>query len=219
MENMSDKQVNDETKKIIDEEVQRSYHNVIRQMIKDENEIRNQRTNWSLVIQGFLVAGCCELYANRSLDEIFVLLLIIPIVGIVTSCSFLHAAWRSEKSIEMALACWNIFLEKSGLTNRDFPPVILLTERIIRNGGFPGPNDDEYIKYEKEIFRKMYENNNGKSCKDSKYNKRDYIMPFKVIHKLFLLLWSLIEVILLLSKLILSSIINVPDIQIINQFY
>lgn len=53
------------------EEMQKSYHNIIRQMITNENEIRNQRTNWFLVIQVFLVAGCCELYANKSLDEIF----------------------------------------------------------------------------------------------------------------------------------------------------
>ena len=215
---MCDKQINDETKKIIDEEVQRSYHNVIRQMIKDENEIRNQRTNWFLVIQGFLVAGCCELYANRTLNEIFILLVMISIIGIITSCSFLHAAWRSEKSIEMALACWNIFLEKNGFSTKEFPPIILLTERIIRNGGFVNTNDNENIKYEKEIFRKMYDDN-GKSCNDSKYNKREYIMPFKAIPKLFLSLWSLTDVLLILSKLISSRIINIPDIQIINHFY
>lgn len=216
---MSDKQVNDETKKIIDEEVQRSYHNVIRQMIKDENEIRNQRTNWFLVIQGFLVAGCCELYANRSLDEIFIMLVLISIIGIITSCSFLHAAWRSEKAIEMALACWNIFLEKNCFTTRVFPPVILLTEGIIRNGGFVNPDDNENKKYEKEIFRKMYDNNTDKSCKDNKYNKRDYIMPFKAIPKLFLYFWTLIDTMLILSKLVLSRIIDMPEIQIINHFY
>ena len=68
---MNNGNVNNETDQAIDEEMQKSYHNVIRQMITNENEIRNQRTNWFLVIQGFLVAGCCELYANKSLDEIF----------------------------------------------------------------------------------------------------------------------------------------------------
>lgn len=217
--NMNNGNVNNETDQAIDEEMQKSYHNVIRQMITSENEIRNQRTNWFLVIQGFLVAGCCELYANKSLDEIFFILFIISTIGIITSCSFLHAAWRSEKSIEMALACWDIFLEKYGLTTRNFPPVILLTERIIRNGGFQNPDDDENIKYEKKIFRKIYEQNNGKSCKDGKYNKRDYIMPFKAIPKLFLFLWSFVDILLILSKLILLRVINVPDIQIINHFY
>ena len=129
--NMCDKQINDETKKIIDEEVQRSYHNVIRQMIKDENEIRNQRTNWFLVIQGFLVAGCCELYANRSLDKIFIMLIMISIIGFITSCSFLYAAWRSEKAIKMLLAVWDIFIGEADKRYKDYPPVIALTSGII----------------------------------------------------------------------------------------
>ena len=87
---MCDKQIDDETKKIIDEEVQRSYHNVIRQMIKDENEIRNQRSNWFLVIQGFLVAGCCELYANKCQCNIYDLILIISSIGIVSSLSLVY---------------------------------------------------------------------------------------------------------------------------------
>lgn len=216
---MDNEKVNDRSNEAMDEEMQKSYHNVIRQMITNENEIRNQRTNWFLVIQGFLVAGGCELYANKGFDEIFILLFAISIIGIIASCSFLHAAWRSEKSIEMALACWNIFLEKCGLTIQDFPPVILLTERIIRNGGFTNQNDDENIKYEKKIFRKMYENNDGRSCKDSKSNKWDCIMPFKAIPKLFLYFWVFVDIVLILLKLISLRVIDVPNVQIINHFY
>lgn len=215
MENMSDKQVNDEIKKTIDEEVQRSYHNVIRQMIKDENEIRNQRTNWFLVIQGFLIAGCCELYANKCLKEIFILLIMISIIGFITSCSFLYAAWRSEKSIEMALACWNIFLEKNGFTTQVFPPVILLTEGVIRNGGLANPNDNENIKYENEIFRKMYEKSKGRSCNDSIFNKFDCIMPFKAIPKLFLYLWLLTLILLILLLLVFLMVVFIRKTMLI----
>ena len=184
-------------------------------MIKDENEIRNQRTNWFLVIQGFLVTGCCELYANRSLDEIFIMLVMISIIGIITSCSFLHAAWRSEKAIEMALACWNIFLEKNCFTTRVFPPVILLTEGIIRNGGFVNPDDNENKKYENEIFRKMYEKGKGRSRNDSIFNKFDCIMPFKAIPKLFLYLWLLTLILLILLLLVFLMVVFIRKTMLI----
>lgn len=51
--NINNVRKNNETDKAMDEEMQKSYHNVIRQMITNENEIRNQRTNWFLVIQCF----------------------------------------------------------------------------------------------------------------------------------------------------------------------
>ena len=43
-----------------------NYTETIRQMIKHEDEVRNQRTNWFLVIQGFLIAGICQLENNLS---------------------------------------------------------------------------------------------------------------------------------------------------------
>lgn len=43
--NINNVRKNNETDKAMDEEMQKSYHNVIRQMITNENEIRNQRTN------------------------------------------------------------------------------------------------------------------------------------------------------------------------------
>lgn len=191
MENMSDKQVNDETKKIIDEEVQRSYHNVIRQMIKDENEIRNQRTNWFLVIQGFLVAGCCELYANRSLDKIFITLIMISIIGFITSCSFLHAAWRSEKAIKMLLAVWDIFIGEANKRYKDYPPVIALTSGIINKY-----KDDKNKKFtdndkrELEIYYLMYyKKTNIKRKWDSFLNKLDFLLPFMSIPVVFIIAW------------------------------
>lgn len=38
----------------------KEYNNTIREMIKHEDEVRNQRTNWFLIIQGFLIAGLCD---------------------------------------------------------------------------------------------------------------------------------------------------------------
>lgn len=189
--NMCDKQINDETKKIIDEEVQRSYHNVIRQMIKDENEIRNQRTNWFLVIQGFLVAGCYELYANRSLDKIFIMLIMISIIGFITSCSFLYAAWRSEKAIKMLLAVWDIFIGEADKRYKDYPPVIALTSGIINKY-----KDDKNKKFtdndkrELEIYYLMYyKKTNIKRKWDSFLNKLDFLLPFMSIPVVFIIAW------------------------------
>lgn len=203
MENMSDKQVNDETKKIIDEEVQRSYHNVIRQMIKDENEIRNQRTNWFLVIQGFLVAGCCELYANRSLDKIFIMLIMISIIGFITSCSFLYAAWRSEKAIKMLLAVWDIFIGEADKRYKDYPPVIALTSGIINKY-----KDDKNKKFtdndkrELEIYYLMYyKKTNIKRKWDSFLNKLDFLLPFMSIPVVFIIAWIAVIFIVLIKDL------------------
>lgn len=191
MENMSDKQVNDETKKTIDEEMQRSYHNVIRQMIKDENEIRNQRTNWFLVIQGFLIAGFCELYANKCLKEIFILLIMISIIGFITSCSFLYAAWRSEKAIKMLLAVWDIFIGEADKRYKDYPPVIALTSGIINKY-----KDDKNKKFtdndkrELEIYYLMYyKKTNIKRKWDSFLNKLDFLLPFMSIPVVFIIAW------------------------------
>ena len=134
--NKDNEKVNDRSNEATDEEMQKSYHNIIRQMITNENEIRNQRTNWFLVIQGFLVAGCCELYANKCLCQICYLILIISVIGIVTSLSFWHAAWRSEKAIEMVLACWDIFIRDNNRRIKEFPPVIALTKSIIQRYKF-----------------------------------------------------------------------------------
>lgn len=182
----------------MDEEMQKSYHNIIRQMITNENEIRNQRTNWFLVIQGFLVAGCCELYANKCLSQICPLILFISVIGAVVSFSFCHAAWRSEKSIEMLLACWDIFIRDNNRRIKGFPPVIALTESIIQKYKFSNENLTENDIREIEIFHqiycvgKNYKKKNRKICWDSKRNKLDCMLPFKAMPIVFFLAWIIV---------------------------
>ena len=196
---MDDGKEQKEFGKTMNEEMQKSYHNIIRQMITNENEIRNQRTNWFLVIQGFLVAGCCELYANKCLNQIYYLLLIIFVIGIVTSVSFWHAAWRSEKAIEMLLACWDIFIRDNNRSIKEFPPVIALTKSIIQKHKFnkqhPTVNDNREI----EIFRQIY--CVGKNHKKIKWkircdfwcNRFDCMLPFKAIPIVFLIVWIIVS--------------------------
>lgn len=196
--NKDNEKVNDRSNEATDEEMQKSYHNIIRQMITNENEIRNQRTNWFLVIQGFLVAGCCELYANKCLCQICYLILIISVIGIVTSLSFWHAAWRSEKAIEMVLACWDIFIRDNNRRIKEFPPVIALTKSIIQRYKFSNEKLTENDNREIEIFHqiycvgKNYKKKKRKICWDSKRNNLDCMLPFKAMPIVFFLAWIIV---------------------------
>jgi len=100
----------------------KEYNNTIREMINHENEIRNQRTNWFLVIQGFLIAGICQLKCDDSNIQIM-----ISIIGIFTSLSFCHAAWRSMLAVTYAINCWEY---KTKATDK-YPPVSLITKEIL----------------------------------------------------------------------------------------
>ena len=172
---MCNENVRCNTKETMSEEIQKSYHNIIRQMITDENEIRNQRTNWFLVIQGFLMAGCCELYANKCQCNND-LILIISSIGFLTSLSLVYASWRSEKSIKMLLAVWDIFIREADKRYKDFPPVIALTSGIINKY-----KDDKNKKFtdndkrELEIYYLMYyKKTNIKRKWDFFFNKLDF---------------------------------------------
>lgn len=58
---MYDEKEQKEFENTIDEEMQKSYHHIIRHMITNGNAIRNQRANWFLVIQGFfLTSSMCH---------------------------------------------------------------------------------------------------------------------------------------------------------------
>ena len=42
------------------------YHKVIREMIKNENELRSSRNNWFVAIQSFLFTVVCEICLKDS---------------------------------------------------------------------------------------------------------------------------------------------------------
>lgn len=110
------------------EESVEKYNNTIREMIKHENEIRNQRTNLFLVIQGFLIAGICQLPDGSYLH------LLIAMVGYVSSIAFKHAVWRSTLAVSYALACWENHV---GVHRMKLPPVSLITKEILDAGKLP----------------------------------------------------------------------------------
>lgn len=155
------------------------YGVIIREMIKHENEIRNQRTNWFLVIQGFLIAGISQL-ANVSY-----LHLLIAVVGIVSSLSFKHAAWRSTLAITFALACWR---ERFNSKQRvKLPPVSLICKKILDIEESPKNKQS----WELRILKQMYNNREDELQRDKKKNQRDYLLPYRALPVLFLLFWCI----------------------------
>ena len=154
-----------------------NYHNIIREMIKREDEIRNSRNNWFMAIQGLLVNAFISLTSSN-------ICMILAFIGFVTSISFLYAAWRSEKSVQMALECWNLFLIDNGKKIQDYPPIALITYGIIKNKS--KDNIIGAVDWENKL-------NNAMNLKkiDKKLNKIDGIMPFKLIPLVFMFVWFL----------------------------
>ena len=155
------------------------YREAIREMIKSENEIRNQRTNWFLVIQGFLIAGICQLPDSSYLP------FFIAMVGYVSSVAFRHAAWRSTLAVSYVLACWENHV---GDLRTKLPPVSLITKEILDTGKLPSIPDSWQIA----IWRLMNrDKTRTEILKDRKRNKCDYLLPYRLLPALFCVFWLL----------------------------
>ena len=46
------------------------FHKIIREMIKNETELRSSRNNWYMAIQSFLFSGVCVICAKDSFSLI-----------------------------------------------------------------------------------------------------------------------------------------------------
>ena len=85
----------------------------------------------------------------------YIICLIISIMGLLISLSFIYAAWRSSLAISMALNCWNLALERNRARIIDCPPVCLITKNIIEqrqvspDEDIIGANEGNEIMYER----------------------------------------------------------------------
>ena len=154
----------------------KEYNNTIREMINHENEIRNQRTNWFLVIQGFLIAGLCQLQCDETNFKIM-----ISFIGIAASISFFHAAWRSERAVTFAIKCWEY--KYRGTEKDKYPPISLITKEILKA---KNKKSWEYM-----IQKRMYKD----KCYctfllDKLRNRCDILLlPYAVLPILFFFFW------------------------------
>ena len=172
------------------------YHKIIREMIRYEDEVRNSRNNWFLVIQGFLIGGICTLLSNDIHSNLLLYIgcVLIALVGTITSISFKYAAWRSEKAMQMAHACWKLFLCERKQKIQDYPPVHLLTKGVIDNHEYL--DEIGIIEWESKLNEKMYEYTfEWRKQRDKNLNQYDCLMPFKAIPGVFLLFWSIVLII------------------------
>ena len=66
------------------------YHRIIREMIKNEDEVRNSRNNWFITIQGLLVNAVINSLVHQkdlmlSINATYVILISIVSLGFITS--------------------------------------------------------------------------------------------------------------------------------------
>ena len=159
------------------------YRNIIREMIKNENEIRNQRTNWFLVIQGFFVAAICQ----KGIMDCNLCYLIAGI-GSITSISFSHAAWRSELAVSFALACWKERFDDN--QRMQLPPVSLIVKDILEVKEQPKiENCDWKVKIQQLMYPPK---NTNVNCCDRFRNKCDWMLPYRALPILFFLFWIVV---------------------------
>lgn len=158
-----------------------NYSETIRQMIKHENEVRNQRTNWFLIIQGFLIAGLCDLSSNTNPNDSSLVVFII-VIGIITAISFVYAAWRSELAINYALSCWKEFL--GNVPEENYPPISLIAKEILDARGYSSDS------WKNRIYNRMYERKKEyRKCLDDHLNDMDYLLPYRLLPIIFLGAW------------------------------
>lgn len=106
----------------------KEYNNEIRRMLQHEDNIRNQRTSWFLVLQGLLINGILLVLTNKDFDSKSIIITILLLIGTIISFSFLHAARLSYEAYCEGKQYWQDIIKKNPETN-NYPPVCLLEEK------------------------------------------------------------------------------------------
>lgn len=106
----------------------KEYNNEIRRMLQHEDNIRNQRTSWFLVIQGFLINGILLVLTNKDFESKPDAITVLLIIGIIISFSFLYAAFISNKAYSQGKNHWRD-IKKTYLETNNYPPVCLLEKK------------------------------------------------------------------------------------------
>ena len=97
---------------------------ILRGLIRQENDITNQRTTWLLVSQGILLAAAGSFLKIHLFPTI-----VVGIVGLLLSLSFGKSLENSFEARQYLKQSWRTLVEKQGFKWEDFPPL---------DGGVPG---------------------------------------------------------------------------------
>ena len=77
---------------------------VVRSMIRHENDLFNQRIIWMTSIQGFLLAAAGFSWSKPDTRE---LILVICVVGLITSVSLMRAIYAGDSAIKGLILWWD----------------------------------------------------------------------------------------------------------------
>lgn len=91
---------------------------ILRALIRQENDVTNHRTTWLLVSQGILFAAASALIRVHWFPTI-----VVGVVGILTALSIGHALKNSYESRQYLKRTWRKRLEERGYKWEDFPPL------------------------------------------------------------------------------------------------
>jgi hypothetical protein len=100
------------------------YAEVLRALIRQENDVTNQRTTWLLVSQGILFAAAAAFAKAHWVPSI-----VVASVGFVLALSIGQSLQNSYEARQYLKVSWRQKLESVGLQWTDFPPL---------DGGVPG---------------------------------------------------------------------------------
>lgn len=102
-----------------------SYLGIIRDMIKHENELINQRIGWMFTLQGLLFGGIAFLWESAN-----PIIVILGVVGILSCMSIGYSLNRGVNAIK-ALLENGFTCQRTQPSNRTFPPIIGSTNKAV----------------------------------------------------------------------------------------
>lgn len=180
----------------MEEEKLRHLDEAIRYSMEIECNIRNTRTNWFLVFQAALGGGLIQLLlSNVTCYCKMGGIIMLSIIGLAISASFIHAAWRSDRAISMLFAYWDQIRCENGMNVADYYPISPINEHIISSYYSHSYEENfEDSVWEHKLAQRM---NLKKHRKWNKFmNKFDCLMPYKFLPKIFFVCWIIVLILI-----------------------
>lgn len=112
----------------MDERDIKEYNKIIRSMLQHEDNIRNQRTTWFLVIQGLLANAIIMIYIEKDLNCQMEIISLLLFLASIVSFSFLYVAKKSARASNYGEEYWKDILDREKKNNEDYPPICLLAK-------------------------------------------------------------------------------------------
>lgn len=129
----------------MDKEEIKEYNNSIRRMLEHEDDVRSQRTNWFLVIQGLLINAILMVLKVEDVKFRTIAISLLLIIGTLVSLSFLYAAYLSSKASHEGKRFWQKVLNENRASIEDFPPICLLAKYKFKDNEYKNDPKDKLL--------------------------------------------------------------------------